>query len=108
MSETTTYPTSEDMVAAENGSASTVVTSTENDGPDHGLVTKTDTDKGYTPVFNDYIRTGVYVIGLAAVIVGAGIGAFGDTTVGDYVLFAGGVLASGFGVAYNPVRMNGK
>ncbi|RHL96180.1 hypothetical protein DWZ85_02270 [Bifidobacterium longum] len=70
--------------------------------PDHAANT------GYTPVFNDTVRTVVYIIGLVAVIVGAGFTAFGNPEVGDYVTTVGGLIASGFGVAYNPLRMAGK
>lgn len=70
--------------------------------PDHAANT------GYTPVFNDTVRTVVYIIGLIAVIVGAGFTAFGNPEVGDYVTTVGGLIASAFGVAYNPLRMAGK
>lgn len=70
--------------------------------PDHAANT------GYTPVFNDTVRTIVYVAGLIAVAVGFGFTQFGDPTVGDYITTVGGLIASGFGVAYNPLRMAGK
>lgn len=70
--------------------------------PDHAANT------GYTPVFNDTVRTVVYIIGLVAVIVGAGFTAFGNPEVGDYVTTVGGLITAGFGVAYNPLRMAGK
>lgn len=70
--------------------------------PDHAANT------GYTPVFNDTVRTVVYIIGLVAVIVGLGVSTFDDPAVGDYITTAGGLLAAGFGVAYNPLRMAGK
>lgn len=66
------------------------------------------TDTGYKPVFNDTVRTVVYIIGLVAVIVGAGFTAFGNPEVGDYVTTVGGLIAAGFGVAYNPLRVAGK
>ena len=69
--------------------------------PDHAST-------GYTPVFNDTVRTVVYIIGLVAVIVGLGVSTFGDPAVGDYITTAGGLLAAGFGVVYNPLRMAGK
>ena len=47
--------------------------------PDHAANT------GYTPVFNDTVRTVVYIIGLVAVIVGLGVSTFGDPAVGDYI-----------------------
>lgn len=70
--------------------------------PDHAANT------GYTPVFSGTVRTVVYIIGLVAVIVGLGVSTFGDPAVGDYITTAGGLLAAGFGVAYNPLRMAGK
>lgn len=70
--------------------------------PDHAANT------GYKPVFNDTVRTVVYIIGLVAVIVGAGFTAFGNPEVGDYVTTVGGLIAAGFGVAYNPLRVAGK
>ena len=59
---------------------------------------------GYRPVFNDTVRTVIYVASLAASIVGLGFMMFGDAQVGGFVSTAAGVVASGFGVAYNPLR----
>ena len=58
----------------------------------------------YKPVFNDTVRTAVYVASLAASIVGLGFMMFGDAQVGGFISTAAGVVASGFGVAYNPLR----
>lgn len=58
----------------------------------------------YRPVFNDTVRTGIYVASLAASIVGLGFMMFGDAQVGGFISTAAGVVASGFGVAYNPLR----
>lgn len=55
-------------------------------------------------VFNDTVRTGIYVASLAASIVGLGFMMFGDAQVGGFISTAAGVVASGFGVAYNPLR----
>ncbi len=41
---------------------------------------------------------------LAASIVGLGFMMFGDAQVGGFISTAAGVVASGFGVAYNPLR----
>ena len=75
---------------------------------DHKATGSTDAEKGYTPVFNNTVRTIVYVAGLIAVAVGFGFTKFGDPTVGDYITTVGGLIAGGFGVAYNPLRMAGK
>lgn len=63
---------------------------------------------GYTPVFDNNVRTIVYVVSLVASVVGLGFMCFGDPAVGGFISTAAGVLAGGFGVAYNPVRMAGK
>lgn len=63
---------------------------------------------GYTPVFDNNVRTIIYVVSLVASVVGLGFMCFGDPAVGGFISTAAGVLAGGFGVAYNPVRMAGK
>lgn len=63
---------------------------------------------GYTPVFDNNVRTIVYVVSLVASVVGLGFMCFGHPDVGGFISTAAGVLAGGFGVAYNPVRMAGK
>lgn len=60
----------------------------------------------YTPVFSKQVRTVVYVLGLIASCVGLGIMTFGDAAVGGYISTVAGFLASGLGVAYNPLRKN--
>lgn len=72
--------------------------------PQHAATTET----SYKPVFNDTVRTIVYVFGLVAVAVGFGFTKFGDPAVGDYITTVGGLIAAGMGVAYNPIRMSGK
>ncbi|PLS27519.1 hypothetical protein [Bifidobacterium parmae] len=62
----------------------------------------------YTPVFDDRVRTVIYIVTLVAGIVGAGITVFGDPQIGAYVSAAAGVIASAFGTAYSPMRLNGK
>ena len=62
----------------------------------------------YTPVFNDTVRTIIYIITLVAGIVGLGVSAFGDPQVGAYISSAAGVIAAAFGVTYNPIRLAGK
>lgn len=66
------------------------------------------TASGYTPVFDNNVRTIIYVVSLVASVVGLGFMCFGDPAVGGFISTAAGVLAGGFGVAYNPVRMAGK
>lgn len=60
----------------------------------------------YTPVFSKQVRTVVYVLGLIASCVGLGFVTFGDAAVGGYISTVAGFLASGLGVAYNPLRKN--
>lgn len=65
----------------------------------------TDTaDSAYTPVFSKQVRTVVYVLGLIASCVGLGFMTFGDAAVGGYISTVAGFIASGLGVAYNPLR----
>lgn len=63
-------------------------------------------EEPYTPVFSPLIRTIIYVVCLIAGIVGLGFTLFGDPAVGSYISAAAGMLAAGFGVAYNPIREN--
>ena len=63
---------------------------------------------GYTPVFSDTVRTIIYVIALIASVAGLGLMTFGHADIGGFVSTAAGIIAGGFGVAYNPVRMAGK
>ena len=63
---------------------------------------------GYTPVFPDTVRTIIYVVALIASVVGLGLMTFGHADIGGFVSTAAGIIAGGFGVAYNPVRMAGK
>lgn len=62
----------------------------------------------YTPVFDNNVRTIVYVASLVTSVVGLGFMCFGHPDIGGFISTAAGVLAGGFGVAYNPVRMAGK
>lgn len=62
----------------------------------------------YTPVFNNTVRTIIYVASLFASVIGLGFMVFGDAAVGGFISTAAGIVASGFGVAYSPVRMAGK
>ncbi len=62
----------------------------------------------YRPVFNDQVRTWVYVLGLIASVVGLGFMCFGRPEIGGFISTAAGAVTAGFGVAYNPVRLAGK
>lgn len=59
---------------------------------------------GYTPVFPDTVRTIIYVIALVASVIGLGLMTFGHADIGGFVSTAAGIIAGGFGVAYNPLR----
>ena len=61
---------------------------------------------GYTPVFNDTVRTIIYIIALTASVAGLGLMSFGHADIGGLVSTAAGIIAGGFGVAYNPLRQN--
>ena len=74
---------------------------------EHAIETEEDT-AGYTPTFNNTIRTVIYVVGLVATAVGLGFIQFGDASIGAYVSTVAGLITGGFGVAYNPIRMAGK
>lgn len=50
------------------------------------------------------MRTVVYVFGLVASCIGLGFMTFGDAAVGGYISTVVGFIASGIGVAYNPLR----
>lgn len=68
-------------------------------------VAETETDKQYTPVFNDTVRTVIYILGLTASVIGLGFMTFGRADIGGFISTAAGFIAAGFGVAYNPLRM---
>lgn len=62
----------------------------------------------YTPVFPDKVRTGIYIATLFASVAGLGFLTFGYPDVGGFIGTAAGIIAAGFGVAYNPVRLANK
>lgn len=66
----------------------------------------TATDADYRPVFNATVRTAIYVMTLIASVIGLGFMCFGHPDIGGFISTAAGIIAAGFGVAYNPVRMN--
>lgn len=111
--------------AAGNGiTANTVIDATPDTTPTVTVLSDTDLDKvldawsadvdkvkhadGYTPVFSDAVRTIIYVVALIASVAGLGLMSFGHADIGGFVSTAAGIIAGGFGVAYNPVRMAGK
>lgn len=61
---------------------------------------------GYTPVFNDTVRTIIYIIALITSVAGLGLMSFGHADIGGFISTAAGIIAGGFGVAYNPLRQN--
>lgn len=61
---------------------------------------------GYTPVFSDAVRTIIYIIALTASVAGLGLMSFGHADIGGFISTAAGIIAGGFGVAYNPLRQN--
>ena len=61
---------------------------------------------GYTPVFSDTVRTIIYIIALTASVSGLGLMTFGHADIGGFISTAAGIIAGGFGVAYNPLRQN--
>ena len=91
---------------AEHAASSTLETTVNNlanereDGQDNQV------PDVYTPVFSKQARTVVYVLGLIASCVGLGFMTFGDAAIGGYISTVAGFLASGLGVAYNPLRKN--
>lgn len=62
----------------------------------------------YTPVFGNTVRTVIYVVALVASVIGLGFMCFGSPDVGGFISTAAGIIAGGFGVAYNPVRLAGR
>ena len=89
--------------AAEDSTLETVVNNLTNEREDGQDNQQPD---AYTPVFSKQVRTVVYVLGLVASCVGLGFVTFGDAAVGGYISTVAGFLASGLGVAYNPLRKN--
>ena len=69
-------------------------------------IDKTKHADGYTPVFNDTVRTIIYIIALIASVAGLGLMSFGQANIGGFISTAAGIIAGGFGVAYNPLRQN--
>ena len=69
-------------------------------------IDKTKHTDGYTPVFSDTVRTIIYIIALIASVAGLGLMSFGHADIGGFISTAAGIIAGGFGVAYNPLRQN--
>ena len=86
----------------------TIPTSTETGSgkPVSHVDSEQEAAKGYTPVFNDMVRTIIYVVGLVASVVGLGFMTFGLADIGGFISTAAGFIAASFGVAYNPLRLS--
>lgn len=91
---------------AEHAASSTLGTTVNNLTNEHEDGQDNQAPDVYTPVFSKQVRTVVYVLGLIASCVGLGFMTFGDAAVGGYISTVAGFLASGLGVAYNPLRKN--
>lgn len=63
------------------------------------------TQDAYRPVFPPAVRTAVYVVCLLAGVAAVVFDSTGHADVGGVVATAASLLAGGFGVAYNPLRM---
>ena len=63
-------------------------------------------DPPYRPVFDPTVRTIIYVVCLIAQIVSVVCLAYHYETLGATIATCAGLLAAGFGVAYNPSRTN--
>lgn len=61
-------------------------------------------DPPYRPVFDPTVRTIIYVVCLIAQIVSVVCLAYHYETLGATIATCAGLLAAGFGVAYNPNR----
>lgn len=113
-------PVLNDIVRTTN--TNTVIDATTNTTPNATPLSNTDLNKvlnawsadvnkvkhanGYTPVFNDTVRTIIYIIALTTSVVGLGFMTFGHADIGGFISTAAGIIAGGFGVAYNPLRQN--
>ena len=89
---------------AEHAASSTLETTVNNLIDERGDGQDDQQPDAYTPVFSKQVRTVVYVLGLIASCVGLGFMTFGDAAVGGYISTVAGFIASGLGVAYNPLR----
>lgn len=87
---------------AEHAAPSTLETTVNNLTNEH----EEEAPDNYTPVFSKQVRTVAYVLGLIASCVGLGFMTFGDAAIGGYISTVAGFIASGLGVAYNPLRRN--
>ena len=111
-----------DVTSVGNTATNTVIDPTTDTTPNVTKLSNTDLDKvinawsadidktkhadGYTPVFNNTVRTIIYIIALVASVAGLGLMSFGHADIGGFISTAAGIIAGGFGVAYNPLRQN--
>ena len=114
--------TTADVTSVDGFIANTVNDPTTDTTPNVTKLSSTDIDKvlnawsanvdkakntdGYTPVFSDTVRTIIYITALTASVVGLGLMSFGHADIGGFISTAAGIIAGGFGVAYNPLRQN--
>jgi len=96
-------PVADDDTADDTDVEGTDIESVDNTG--ESVDADTTEQKGYKPVFNNTVRTIVYVAGLIATVVGLGFLTFGSADIGGFISTAAGLVTSGFGVAYNPTRL---
>lgn len=118
----TTTDTTSNVTTLSDTDLDRVLYATPDTAPDVATLSDTDLDRvldawsadvdkakhadGYTPVFPDTVRTIIYVIALIASVIGLGLMSFGHADIGGFVSTAAGIIAGGFGVAYNPLRQN--
>lgn len=77
---------------------------TEIEPADNATVDDTQPADTYRPVFDPTVRTIIYVTCLLAQIVSVVCLAYHYETLGATIATCAGMLAAGFGVAYNPSR----
>ena len=111
-----------DTTSVSNTATNTATNPTTDTTPNVTKLSNTDIDKilntwnadinkakhtdSYTPVFNNTVRTIIYIIALTASVAGLGLISFGHANIGGFISTAAGIIAGGFGVAYNPLRQN--
>lgn len=114
--------TTTDVTSVDGFIANTATDPTTDTTPNVTKLSNTDLDKilnawsanvdkakhtdGYTPVFSDTVRTIIYITALTASVAGLGLMSFGHADIGGFISTAAGIIAGGFGVAYNPLRQN--
>lgn len=72
----------------------------------HAQPTNNNAGDAYIPIFSAEVRTGVYILGLICSVVSLYFMTFDNAVIGGFIGTAAGIITSGFGVAYNPLRTN--